>query len=222
MRRAFAISLLCIAPALSACGGGGKKDSDRAATDQNIAGPSCKRVSAPRARGKGHEKKPKKQLDASKSWRLMVQTNCGGFTIALDVKRAPHASASLVALARSGFYDGTTFHRIVREFVIQGGDPTGTGKGGPGYTTVDRPPPSARYTRGVVAMAKKESEPAGVAGSQFFVVTGQDTGLHPDYAIVGRVTHGLDVVEKIGRLGDPATERPTQPIVISRIAVKRG
>jgi len=101
--------------------------------------------------------------------------------------------------------------------VIQGGDPTQSGTGGPGYSTVDAPAPDAAYTKGVVAMAKTQAEPAGTSGSQFFVVTGDDIGLDPDYAIVGEVTEGLDVVELIGTLGDPATEQPLQPIVIESV-----
>jgi cyclophilin family peptidyl-prolyl cis-trans isomerase len=151
-----------------------------------------------------------------------VETNCGSFTIELDTKGAPNTSASLVSLAKAGFFDGLTFHRIVPGFVIQGGDPMGTGGGGPGYKTVDKPQPSARYTRGVVAMAKTEAEKPGTGGSQFFVVTGQDAGLPPEYAVAGRVVDGLDVVDRIGQLGDPATEQPTQPVVMSKVTVKEG
>ena len=122
-------------------------------------------------------------------------------------------------LARSGFYDGTIFHRIVPGFVIQGGDPTQSGSGGPGYKTVDKPPADARYTRGVVAMAKTGAEAAGTSGSQFFVVTADDAQLPPDYAIVGKVVDGLDVVERIGELGD-ANQQPTQNVVISKVTVK--
>ena len=84
---------------------------------------------------------------------------------------------------------------------------------------MDAPPSDARYVKGVVAMAKTAAEPAGTSGSQFFVVTGEDVGLPPDYAIVGTVTAGLDVVESIGELGDPATERPLQPVVIEKVTV---
>ena len=122
-------------------------------------------------------------------------------------------------LAKNGFYDDTIFHRIVPGFVIQGGDPLGRGTGGPGYSTVDKPPADARYTKGVVAMAKTGAEPAGTSGSQFFVVTGADVGLPPDYAIVGKVTQGLDVVERIGKLGS-ATEKPTQTVLIRKVTVK--
>jgi peptidyl-prolyl cis-trans isomerase B (cyclophilin B) len=112
------------------------------------------------------------------------------------------------------------FHRIVPGFVIQGGDPTQTGTGGPGYSTVDTPASDATYPKGVVAMAKTQAEPAGTAGSQFFVVTGENVDLPPDYAVVGTVTDGLDVVERIGTLGDPATEQPLQPIVVESVTAK--
>ncbi len=101
-----------------------------------------------------------------------METSCGSFTIRLDQKTAPNTAASFASLTEKGFYDGTVFHRIVPGFVIQGGDPTGTGTGGPGYSVVDKPPENAKYTRGVVAMAKTGDEPPGTAGSQFYVVTG--------------------------------------------------
>jgi cyclophilin family peptidyl-prolyl cis-trans isomerase len=135
------------------------------------------------------------------------------------VRTSPHTTASFVSLVRHGFFDHTVFHRIVPGFVIQGGDPTQSGSGGPGYSTVDPPDAGASYTKGVVAMAKTQAEPAGTAGSQFFVVTVDDAVLEPDYAIVGTVTDGLDVVERIGRLGDPSTEQPLQPVVIESVTV---
>jgi len=221
--RQLTIALLCLAASLSACGGGGA--SSKAPKHEPLTSAQrdgCKRVRAPHSRGEGHRKNPKGKLDPGRKWSLRVTTNCGSFTIALDVGAAPNTAASLVALAKAGFFNGTAFHRIVPGFVIQGGDPTGTGEGGPGYSTVDKPSADARYTRGVVAMAKTQDEPAGTAGSQFFVVTGADTGLPPEYAVVGRVSKGLDVVERIGRLGDPATERPTQAVVVSRVTVQHG
>ena len=104
-------------------------------------------------------------------------------------------------------------------FVIQGGDPSATGTGGPGYTTVDKPPSDASYVHGVVAMAKTGAQPAGAAGSQFFIVTGDDAGLPPDYAIIGEVTDGLDVVDRIGKLGD-ASEQPTKVVEIEHATVE--
>ena len=102
--------------------------------------------------------------------------------------------------------------------MIQGGDPTGTGTGGPGYTVVDVPPRDSLYTKGVVAMAKTAAEPPGTAGSQFFVVTADDAGLPPEYAILGVVTKGLRVVERIGRLGN-AKEQPTRRVAVLRMVV---
>ena len=125
----------------------------------------------------------------------------------------------LLRLARRRrFFDGTRFHRIVRGFVIQGGDPSGTGTGGPGYTVVDKPPASTRYTKGVVAMAKTGADPAGTSGSQFFVVTTADAGLPPEYALLGKVTRGLAVVERIGKLGN-AREQPTRRVVIKSMTL---
>jgi len=221
--RQLTTALLCLAASLSACGGGGgSSKAPKQEPLRSAQGGGCKQVRTPHSRGQGHRKKPKGTLDPSRNWSLRVATNCGSFTVALDVSDAPNTTASLVALAKAGFFNGTAFHRIVPGFVIQGGDPTGTGEGGPGYSTVDKPKAGARYTRGVMAMAKTQDEPAGTAGSQFFVVTGANTGLPAEYAVVGRVVKGLDVVERIGRLGDPATERPTQSVVISRITVQHG
>jgi cyclophilin family peptidyl-prolyl cis-trans isomerase len=117
------------------------------------------------------------------------------------------------------FFDGTIFHRIVPGFVIQGGDPTGTGTGGPGFTVTEPPPRNSLYTEGVVAMAKAADEPRGAAGSQFFIVTSPNAGLPADYAILGVVTKGLKTVERIGRLGNRVTERPTRRVVVLRMTV---
>ena len=162
-------------------------------------------MQAPSARPDGGAKAPKERLDPAKRYDVTLVTSCGDIVIRLDQKTSPRTAASFAALAKSGFYDGTVFHRIVPGFVIQGGDPTGSGTGGPGYTTRDRPPPDTTYTRGVVAMAKTGVEPPGTAGSQFYIVTGADAGLPPDYAVLGKVTGGLDTVRKIGELGDPAS-----------------
>jgi cyclophilin family peptidyl-prolyl cis-trans isomerase len=173
---------------------------------------NCKNVAeAPKPKPAGGQKKPTRPLDASKTWTLEFKTSCGNFTVTLDLKAAPNASASMVSLANTGFFKDTIFHRIVPDFVIQGGDPTGKGTGGPGYSTVDKPPRGTTYTKGVVAMAKAANEAPGTAGSQFYVVTGADAGLQPDYAVIGKVTDGQDVVDRIGRAGGP-DEQPTQVI----------
>ena len=174
-------------------------------------------MDAPTDRGTKTYAEPKGPLDPSRTYRLTVRTNCGDFTIELDPQASPNAAASVYSLAEKGFFDGTTFHRVVPGFVIQGGDPTGTGSGGPGYSTVDPPQRSTRYGKGVVAMAKTQADPAGTAGSQFFVVTGEDAQLPPDYAVIGRVVDGMDAVERIERLGDATTQRPSQPVVIEKV-----
>jgi peptidyl-prolyl cis-trans isomerase B (cyclophilin B) len=148
-----------------------------------------------------------------------VVTNLGSFEIGLDVKISPCVTSSFAALVRRHYFDGTVFHRIVPNFVIQGGDPSGTGTGGPGYTVVEPPPAGSSYTEGIVAMAKTADEPRGAAGSQFFVVTAKDAGLPNDYAILGSVTKGLPVVRRIGALGDPATEEPRRRLVVLRMTV---
>jgi cyclophilin family peptidyl-prolyl cis-trans isomerase len=157
-------------------------------------------------------------LDPSKTYTATVETNLGTFAFSLDVKDSPCTTSSFAQLVRQHFYDGLIFHRIVPVFVIQGGDPNGNGTGGPGYTVVDTPPSDASYTRGVVAMAKTGTDPAGTSGSQFFVVTGEDAGLTPDYAIVGKVTEGMDTVERIDALG-VGDGPPSKPVVISSVTV---
>jgi peptidyl-prolyl cis-trans isomerase B (cyclophilin B) len=177
----------------------------------------CKDVAQPEPRQDGGAKKPTGRLDPAATYIVTLKTSCGDIAIRLDQKTSPRTTASFAHLARSGFYDGTVFHRIVPGFVIQGGDPTGSGTGGPGYTTRDVPPQDAAYVRGTVAMAKSPTEPPGAGGSQFFIVTGPDAGLTPDYALVGKVVKGQRVVAEIGELGDPATGgagTPLQAVVI--------
>jgi peptidyl-prolyl cis-trans isomerase B (cyclophilin B) len=213
MRPTLAVALAAILAA-SACGG-----SDEESTP--AADEGCEEVDAPDPKPEGKRKAPSEPLDEEATYRLVVETNCGSFTIELDQKSAPKTASSLVALARDGFYDDTIIHRVVPSFVIQGGDPTGTGRGGPGYQTVDRPAQNAQYTRGVVAMAKSGADPPGAAGSQFFVVTAGDAGLPPEYAIVGKVTSGLlDTVQKIDHLGNAQTEQPSQTVLIKRVRVE--
>jgi peptidyl-prolyl cis-trans isomerase B (cyclophilin B) len=184
--------------------------------EQQAAG-GCQEVAQPEPRQDGGAKRPSGRLKPDATYVVTLQTSCGNIAIRLDQKTAPKTTASFAHLARTGFYDGTVFHRIVPGFVIQGGDPTGTGTGGPGYTTRDTPPQNASYVQGVVAMAKSGAEPPGTGGSQFFIVTGPDAGLPPDYALVGQVVKGQRVVDEIGQLGDPASGgsgTPLQPVVI--------
>jgi cyclophilin family peptidyl-prolyl cis-trans isomerase len=210
--RTVAIAAFALALSLAAAGCGGSSSSG----GSTEAG-GCEDVEAPAPRDDGGGTEPTERLDPERTWTLTFDTSCGTFVVTLDLDSAPATAASLVSLAKAGYYDDTIFHRIVPGFVIQGGDPTQSGAGGPGYKTVDVPKTDAAYTKGVVAMAKTAAESPGTSGSQFFVVTGDDVGLPPEYAVVGTVTEGMDVVERIGELGDPATEQPLQPVVIRSV-----
>jgi peptidyl-prolyl cis-trans isomerase B (cyclophilin B) len=181
----------------------------------------CEKADKPAAKDAGDIKKPTEKLDKSKTYVATVSTNCGDFEIELDAKRAPVTGGNFKYLADKKFFDGTTFHRIVKDFVIQGGDPQGTGEGGPGYTVVEAPPKSLKYDKGVVAMAKTQTDPPGASGSQFFVVTGDGAAqLPPDYALLGKVTSGMDAVDKInGIQADTNTGQPAFPVVIKSITV---
>jgi peptidyl-prolyl cis-trans isomerase B (cyclophilin B) len=224
---ALVLLALC-ALLIGACGGGDDNKGDEAAATPQSAQQEkdttgCDAVEDPGPKDTGKIAKPKERLSASKTYVATVSTNCGDFEITLDAKRAPKTGGSFQSLAEKGFYDGTTFHRIVAGFVIQGGDPKGDGTGGPGYSVVEAPPQDLVYTKGVVAMAKTGTEPAGTSGSQFFVVTAEDAQLPPDYALLGKVTGGQDVVDKIGVVEiDPATEQPVEPVVIQSVKVTEG
>lgn len=220
------LSLLLVVVAIAGCGGGSDDAEDvgttaEAAATTGASNGECTTVEAPDPKPDGGQTAPKGKLDPATTYRLVVGTNCGPFTITLDQKGAPNTAASLVSLARAGFFDGVTFHRVVPGFVIQGGDPTGSGTGGPGYKTVDVPKQGAAYTQGVVAMAKSGLEAPGTSGSQFFVVTGADAGLPPEYAIVGTVTSGLENVLKIDALG-AGDGPPSIPVVIEKVTVEES
>ena len=203
---------------------GGSSDSSstektKTTAEGKSSGP-CKKVEAPEPKEESL-KKPKQTVKKGEKLTVVMKTSCGTFDIALDTTRAPITSNSFAYLTEEGFYNDLTFHRIVPEFVIQGGDPTGTGSGGPGYSVTEKPPANLQYTKGVVAMAKSSADPPGRSGSQFYVVTGADAGLPAEYALVGKVSKGLNVVEAIGEEGT-AAEKPKQTILIEEATVERG
>jgi peptidyl-prolyl cis-trans isomerase B (cyclophilin B) len=208
-------ALLAVALLAGGCGGGG----DGETSSQSV--PGCTAVEAPEPREPESRQAPSVKLDPDVTYTAVVRTNCGEFTITLAPERSPNATASFAALAEDGYFDNTTFHRIVPEFVIQGGDPTATGMGGPGYTTVDTPSKDTQYTLGTVAMAKTAAEPRGAAGSQFFVVTSDELQLPGDYAVIGEVTSGFETVARIGGYGD-ANGVPTITVVVESIKMSRG
>ena len=238
LRSPIALLALLALLAVSGCGDDDSESGDRgadttpaadttaqaeaSAADGKRPPSKCLDVEAPKPKPDGGQRPPTSKLDPARKYDVTFETSCGDFVVRLDVEGAPSTTASFASLARKGFYDDTVFHRIVPGFVIQGGDPTAAGSGGPGYSTVDRPPANARYTRGVVSMAKAATEAPGTAGSQFYVVSGADAGLPPDYAIVGKVVEGLDTVARIDRLGDPnsgGTGVPLRPVVLERATV---
>jgi cyclophilin family peptidyl-prolyl cis-trans isomerase len=214
----FAVIAVGVVAGILISRGGGSDDSST--TTAAAAKSGCKKVEAPAPKTVSF-KAPKQVLKKGEKATAVVETSCGTFDIALDTTRAPKTANSFAFLSEEGFYDGLDFHRIVPEFVIQGGDPEGTGSGGPGYSVVEKPPANLAYTKGIVAMAKSSAEPPGTSGSQFYVVTGADAGLPPEYALVGKVDKGLDVVELIGEEGT-AAEKPKQTILIEKITIERG
>jgi cyclophilin family peptidyl-prolyl cis-trans isomerase len=204
---------------LAGCGSDGQ-------TTTTTTASTCTRAAQPDMRSEPTRRKPTALLSATLTWTATVTTNCGTFVITLDVADSPKTTGSFAELARDGFYDDLTFHRIARDFVIQGGDPTGGGAGGPGFTITEAPPRTTRYTRGVVAMAKTATDPDGASGSQFFIVTGEDASLPPQYALLGEVTSGMDVVERINNRpltsSDPQGSAPVDPVVIEKIEIEQG
>jgi cyclophilin family peptidyl-prolyl cis-trans isomerase len=224
----FAVLAVVIVAIILISRSGGSSDNSGSSTtaskEEGAKGASakgCRKVAQPKPR---EESLPKPKMTTKKGEKVtaVVETNCGTFEIELATSEAPTIANSFAYLAEEGFYDELTFHRIVPEFVIQGGDPTGTGGGGPGYEVVEAPPKNLKYTLGTVAMAKTAEAPSGAAGSQFYVVSGpQGETLPPEYALAGHVTKGLDVVERIGELGGPE-EKPTEPVVIEKMSIERG
>jgi peptidyl-prolyl cis-trans isomerase B (cyclophilin B) len=215
--RLLAPLALC-AVLLVACG----DDEEDSAAPATTAAGECAEVEAPAPKDEKFDA-PELVLRRGEPAAATVQTSCGSFVIELDTKGSPKTANSFAFLAEQGFYDGTVFHRIAPGFVIQGGDPKGDGTGGPGYSVTEAPPQDTTYARGLVAMAKTAVEPPGASGSQFFVVTAPaDAGLPPDYAVLGEVTEGIEVVEAIGELGDPATEQPLQTVTIDSVTISKG
>ena len=212
----FALIAVIVVAAILVARSGGSDDSTTAASPTG----GCEQVEAPKPKNVSF-KAPKQVLSKGEKATAVVETNCGTFDIALDTTRAPKTANSFAFLVEEGFYDDLTFHRVAPEFVIQGGDPLGTGTGGPGYSVDEKPPSNLAYTKGIVAMAKTSAEPPGRSGSQFFVVLSADAGLPPEYALVGKVDKGFDVVERIGKLGTPA-EKPKQTVLIEEISIEKG
>jgi cyclophilin family peptidyl-prolyl cis-trans isomerase len=196
---------------LAACGAGPRPTPSLAPTQAGAAVPA----GAPTPRLQ-FPAPPPMSIDTNKTYTATIKTSMGDITVQLNAKDAPKTVNNFVFLAKQGFYNGTTFHRVIKGFVIQGGDPTGTGTGGPGYQFADEPV-KGTYDVGAVAMANSGPN---TNGSQFFICEGdQCKTLPPKYNLFGKVTEGIDVVHKIGSVPTDANDRPTQTVTITSIEI---
>ncbi len=160
---------------------------------------------------------PEFGIDPTKRYTATISTTVGDLVIALDAVKAPNTVNNFVFLARYGYYDGVIFHRIIRNFMAQGGDPTGTGSGGPGYKFKDELPKPGQYEIGSVAMANAGPN---TNGSQFFIISGPDgVRLPPAYSLFGKVIKGLDVVETLHSVETARGDRPKTDVVINSVTV---
>jgi peptidylprolyl isomerase len=160
---------------------------------------------------------PEMGIDSSKRYTATMQTSMGTLVIALDPIKAPKTVNNFVFLALNHYYDGVIFHRIIRGFVCQGGDPTGTGRGGPGYRFEDELPKAGQYEVGSLAMANAGPN---TNGSQFFIISGSDgVRLPPQYALFGKVVKGLEVVEAMQSVPTGPGDRPNTDVVIESVTI---
>lgn len=162
-------------------------------------------------------KYPPMCIDASKTYVATIKTSLGTVVAELDAKNAPKTVNNFVVLSRYHYYDGLTFHRIINDFMVQGGDPLGNGSGGPGYQFDDELPAAGAYKIGSLAMANAGPN---TNGSQFFIVTGiQGTGLQPKYSLFGQVTDGLKVIDDMQRVETGQGDVPVEPVIIESISI---
>lgn len=210
IRPAAIATTLLVAASLAGCGDGKDKSKKVDVNSQGLDVSGCKPADPPKPKSVDLPA-PTKRLDPSKTHKVTFKTNCGDFTVKLEVKKSPKTSASVAYLVENGVYDNTWFHRIIRFNIVQGGDPSGNGKGDAGYKVVERP--RGAYEIGTMAMAKAGNEAIGTSGSQFFIVAGQSgTMLNIDYAIAGSVVDGEDTIERIGSYGPPGGDQSGKPI----------
>jgi cyclophilin family peptidyl-prolyl cis-trans isomerase len=168
------------------------------------------------AQRRSFKSEPPMVIDLSKRYTATMVTSKGSMTIALDPQAAPRTVNSFVFLSRFHYYDGIVFHRVIPGFVLQGGDPTGTGTGGPGYKFADELPAPGRYELGSLAMANAGPD---TNGSQFFVISGADgMRLPPSYSLFGKVVAGLDVVATIDALGS-SSGKPKEKVTIESVTI---
>jgi len=151
----------------------------------------------------------------------VIETNLGTIELELFEDKTPITTKNFIDLAEKGFYDGVIFHRVIDGFMIQGGDPTGTGMGGPDYTIEDEFLPDLKFTgEGILAMANTGMPHTG--GSQFFITLAATPWLNGHHTIFGKVTKGMDVVKKIGKTETDFSDRPLSDVVIEKVTIKDG
>ena len=159
-------------------------------------------------------------IDPSKRYTATMDTSMGSLAIALDPVAAPLTVNNFVVLARYHYYDGVVFHRIINGFVCQGGDPEGSGRGGPGYRFADELPKPGRYEIGSLAMANAGPN---TNGSQFFLISGpQGAGLPPQYSLFGKVVGGLEVVDAMQRVETDRNDRPLTDVTINSVTISES
>jgi cyclophilin family peptidyl-prolyl cis-trans isomerase len=156
-------------------------------------------------------------IDPSKRYTAEMVTSMGTLTIEFDPAAAPKTVNNFVSLARYHYYDGVTFHRVIQGFVIQGGDPDGTGRGGPGYRFEDELPKPGRYEIGSLAMANAGPN---TNGSQFFIISGPSgASLPPQYSLFGKVVRGMDVVDRMEKVRTGPGDKPVEPMTIESVTI---
>src|SRR5687768_8363530 len=166
---------------------------------------------------KKYDKPPEMKIDKEKKYTATIETEAGTMVAELYPKIAPQTVNSFVFLAREGFYEGVIFHRVIPGFMIQGGDPTGTGTGGPGYE-LKAEFNDTKHDRGVLSMARSADPDS--AGSQFFVMHARAAHLDGQYTAFGKVTKGLETIDKIVSAPRDAGDRPTEPVKIKKITIE--
>lgn len=149
--------------------------------------------------------------------KVKFTTTLGDFTAELFEDKAPKTAGNFIALVEKGFYDGIIFHRVIDDFMIQGGDPTGTGMGGPGYEIDDEFGPGLRHdSEGILSMANAGPN---TGGSQFFITLAPTPWLNGHHAIFGKIVKGMDVVREIGSVATNFQDRPVDPVVMEKVEV---
>lgn len=217
--RFSSVLLTAAALALAGCG---SSPTDPSSTPTAAGGATASSVECPPADGSAERvtsfpSAPPMCIDPAKTYTATMETDAGTMTIALDAAQAPRTVNNFVVLSRYHYYDGLTFHRVIQSFMAQGGDPEGTGAGGPGYEFEDELPEAGEYTVGSVAMANAGPD---TNGSQFFIVSGPaGEQLPPNYSLFGQVTEGLDTLRQIEADGSASEGPPAMVHTITKVTI---